>query len=120
MLREFLRWQLKYGRKQIDDVVVETIDPIVIAAAERTLAERPLLTRDLEQVLLWFYQLSVCRPQAFSAIPCSIPLVEIESFYRIYRIGEFLTPAEFCDYMVSLDREMIEWHTERERAHQQR
>jgi hypothetical protein len=116
-LRNYLKWQLKYGHKHLDDVASENFDdPIVTAAADRLLDERPFLTRDLELVLAWFYQLSPSRPQSMAAIPCALPLCEIEAFYRIYGVSEFLTTAEFCDYMVSLDRELIDYYLERDRA----
>jgi hypothetical protein len=75
--------------------------------------ERPDVTLlpELKMMLVHFFALSRHRLPAFSEIPASIPLTQIEAYYRIYAVAEYMALEEFCDWMIELDKVLIDYYT---------
>lgn len=51
--------------------------------------------------------------------PAPITLPDVRTAYEMFGFNEWLTAAEFVDYMFGLDRAFIEWHKDHNpsRAH---
>lgn len=75
-----------------------------------TLDEMPTLSRDLDRLFSAFLTLGRGRPSSFSGLPAAVPITEMEAFYRLFEFHYILPPSEFVDYMVFLDKELIEFY----------
>jgi len=87
----------------------------------QTLRNRPDQDLDATEMLLMehFGILTQQRPPAFSKVPAAIPITQIESFYRVYDVGEYMSLPEFCDTMMELDKVVLEHYqkeSDREKA----
>lgn len=70
----------------------------------------PTLARELDRILDAFLTLGRGRPSSFSGLPAAVPLTEMEAYYRLFEFDRILPPTEFVDYMVFLDKELIEFY----------
>jgi hypothetical protein len=86
------------------------------------LQNRPdaLLSPELHLMLRHFGDLSRQRPPAFSTVPCAIPLDQIESFHRIYKVSDYMELEDFSNWMIELDNTLVDFYIEKQRAEEDR
>jgi hypothetical protein len=78
----------------------------------QTLRNRPdeQLIPELEMLLGHFLSLGRFRPPSMSGVPSPIPLTQIESFYRVFKVSEYMELEEFASWMIQLDHTLMDYY----------
>lgn len=70
-------------------------------------------------MLQHFFALSRQRAVSFTGVPNAIPFTQIVAFYEIQSVDEYMSLAEFAEWMITLDFVYVDFYTQREIRKQQ-